>query len=575
MHYIPVALSLTVSFMSAITILGNPAEIYTYGMMLWWLVPAFFIAAGIISEVYIPIFYRLDIKSSYEYLEMRFNRVVRVLVTAAFIVETIMYAGIVIYAPSLALSQVTGFNLWAAVLSTGLVCTFYTTLGGLKGVIWTDVFQAAVMISGLLAVLIRGSVIMGGFTNIWEISGEGGRLNMAIVDPDPKVRHSIWTLLVGGTFLWLGLYAVSQSQIQRYICCRSEREAKMALFLNAFGLLIVITLTCLTGLVTYAYFHKCDPIKDGKIPPKSRDRLLPYLVMEILQDYPGVPGIFVACVYSGGLSTISTGINAMACVTVEDFIKPCTNISKKYRSWISRGLGILYGLACIGMAYIASQLGGVLQAAISIFGIVGGPLIGVYTLGIMFAFANSWGAAAGLGFGLACTSWMYVGAADSRRKNIYTGISNALPTITDGCPSKNLTFVNITTSPVPTMMETSQFVTDVPEASTEIPSIVNFYSVSYLYYGCIGFAVTLFFGIIVSLLSCGWRQRKHVPQNLLRPPFDHWFFRSWIPESIRRILRFGIDWEDNIPICDDLNVLANENIVTVRNGKPTSDEIML
>lgn len=544
MHYVPVALSLTVSFMSAITILGNPAEVYRYGMMIWWLVPAFFIAAVIISEFYIPLFYRLGITSSYEYLEKRFNRIVRISVTAAFIVETMLYAGIVIYAPSLALSQVTNINIVTAILSTGIVCTVYTTLGGLKGVIWADVLQIVIILVGLIAVIIRGSVITeGGFPEIWRTCVEGGRLTMNVVDTDPRVRHSVWSLLVGGAFLWLGLYAVSQSQVQRYLCCRSEREAKTALFLNAFGLLVVITLTCFTGLVIYGRYAECDPLTQQGIRP---DRLLPLMVMEILREYRGLPGVFVACVYSGGLSTISTGINAMACVTVEDFLKPFTNFKSNTNGWISRGLAVVYGLICIGMAFMAARFEGVLQAAISIFGIVGGPLIGVYTMGFVFPFVNSWGALAGLISGLACTSWMFRGATDYRAQNISTSIRNALSVSTAGCPetaSSNIS-MNSTDS---IFITVSQTLTALPQNTTHlppttIPGIVDFYSVSYLYYGCIGCAVTLVMGIVVGLLTCGWRDRGNVQSELLRPPFDHKIFRTCLPERIRYILRFGVEW---------------------------------
>nr|XP_039271472.1 sodium-coupled monocarboxylate transporter 1-like isoform X2 [Styela clava] len=133
----------------------------------------------------------------------------------------------------------------------------------------------------------------------------------------------------------------------------------------------------MTGLIIYSRYSTCDPITQGCVA--KRDQLFPYLVLDILHDYPGVPGLFVACVFSGSLSTVSSGINAMATVSIEDFVKPCSNLSERTYMWITKGLVILYGLCTIGVAVLASQLGGILQAAYSILGLVGGPMIGLFT----------------------------------------------------------------------------------------------------------------------------------------------------------------------------------------------------
>ncbi|KAB1270394.1 Sodium-coupled monocarboxylate transporter 1, partial [Camelus dromedarius] len=112
-----------------------------------------------------------------QYLELRFNKYVRLCGTFLFIVLTILYTGIVIYAPALALNQATGFDLWGAVVATGVVCTFYCTLGGLKAVIWTDVFQVGIMVAGFASVIIQAALIQGGISTILNDAYNGGRLN--------------------------------------------------------------------------------------------------------------------------------------------------------------------------------------------------------------------------------------------------------------------------------------------------------------------------------------------------------------------------------------------------------------
>ncbi|XP_038833581.1 sodium-coupled monocarboxylate transporter 1-like [Salvelinus namaycush] len=124
----------------------------------------------------------------------------------------------------------------------------------------------------------------------------------------------------------------------------------------------------------------------------------------------GLPGLFVAAAYSGTLSTVSSSVNALAAVTIEDLIKPYIHMSEKHLSWTSKGLSFLYGALCIGMAGIASLMGSLLQAAISIFGIIGGPLLGLFSLGILCPYANATGGLAGLLSGLVMSLWVGVGA---------------------------------------------------------------------------------------------------------------------------------------------------------------------
>ncbi|NWI81357.1 SC5A8 protein, partial [Dryoscopus gambensis] len=418
MSALPVALSLTASFMSAVTVLGTPAEIYHYGAIFC----VFAITYGLVvlcsAEIFLPVFYKLGITSTYEYLELRFNKYLRLCGTVLFIIQTAsklqscsktLYTGIVIYAPALALNQVTGFDLWGAVVATGVVCTFYCTLGGLKAVVWTDVFQVGIMVAGFSSVIIRAVVVQEGIGRIVNDSYHGGRLNFWDFNPNPLQRHTFWTIVIGGTFTWTGIYGVNQSQVQRYIACKNRFHAKLSLYINLVGLWAILVCATLCGLALYSIYKDCDPWTANQV--SALDQLMPYLVLDILRDFPGVPGLFVASAYSGTLSTVSSSINALAAVTVEDLIKPYfKSLSEKKLSWISMGMSLFYGGVCIAMAALASLLGALLQAALSIFGMVGGPLLGLFALGILCSFANGIGAFVGLVSGFAISLWVGIGS---------------------------------------------------------------------------------------------------------------------------------------------------------------------
>lgn len=520
----PVALSLTASFMSAVTVLGTPAEVYRFGAMFSIFAITYTIVVVVSSEVFLPVFYRLGITSTYEYLELRFNKVVRLIGTVLFIIQTILYTGIVIYAPALALNQVTGFDLWGAVVATGVVCTFYCTLGGLKAVVWTDVFQVGIMVAGFTSVIIRAVVVQGGIAPILNDSYYGDRLNFWDFNPNPLQRHSFWTILIGGTFTWIGIYGVNQSQVQRYIACKSRFDAKMSLYINLVGLWAILACAVLSGLAMFSIYKDCDPWTAKFI--SAPDQLMPYLALDILRDYPGLPGLFVACAYSGTLSTVSSSINALAAVTVEDLVKPYfKSLSEAKLSWISKGTSFLYGAVCIAMAGLASLMGGLLQAALSIFGMVGGPLLGLFSLGILFPFANSLGAIVGLLVGFAVSLWVGIGS------QIYPPLPiRSLPKFlsVEGC-NFNITETNwnlTTTFPTVTDLMVEAQLSERPELAD------NWYSLSYLYFSTIGTIITVIIGIIVSLLSGGLKQKVNRDFLLTSQDFD--YLNELLPSSWRK-----------------------------------------
>uniref|UniRef100_A0A7N8XAM8 Solute carrier family 5 member 8 n=1 Tax=Mastacembelus armatus TaxID=205130 RepID=A0A7N8XAM8_9TELE len=471
MTALPVSLSLTASFMSAITVLSNPAEVYRYGASIGFYIIAFAMAVLVTSEVFMPVFYRLTITSTYEVSVQ-----IRICHFTVFLLFSVIsvFNGFQMFCSAVVV-QLTGMDLWGAVISTGVVCTFYCTMGGLKAVVWTDVFQLGVMLGGFLSVIIRSVVLQGGVFPIISDTQQGGRLNIWDFDINPLRRHTFWTITIGGTFIWVSIYGINQAQVQRYNSCKSLIHAKLSLYTNLLGLWSILLCSVFAGMCLYSVYKKCDPWTAGLV--SAPDQLMPYLVMDILGDYPGLPGLFVAAAYSGSLSTVSSSINALAAVTVEDLIKPCTNMSEKHLSWTSKGLSLLYGALCIGMAALASLMGGILQAAVSIFGVTGGPLLGLFTLGILCPFANSKVTVSGLLSGLVVSLWVGITA------QIYPPspeMSRPLSLTTEGCNLTTVDSLNWTSTTLPPQPSSITTVHGRPLLAE------SWYSLSYLYFSPIG-----------------------------------------------------------------------------------------
>ncbi|XP_025100792.1 sodium-coupled monocarboxylate transporter 1-like isoform X2 [Pomacea canaliculata] len=475
MRYLPLSLSVLASFFSASTLLGTPAEIYQFGAMYWISVVGACLAPITGALLFGPMFFKIKVISVFESVGM----------------------GIVLFGPSTALSAVTGLSEWVIVVLVGMVCTFYTTLGGLKAVVWTDVFQTLVMLTGMLTVLIKASIELGGMDEVWRACERGGRLHFFDFDPDPRIRHTFWGLTLGIFLIWLPPYAVDQQMVQRFSSARSLREAKIALLLNAPGMFIIITLCSLTGLVLYAQYADCDPLRDGKV--QNPNQLLPYFVVGVLGHLQGMSGLFVASLFSGALSSVSSMMNSLAAVTWEDFLKlKLGHLSDETAAKVTKLLVLLYGGLGVGLAFLVKELGGtVLQASLTLNGAAGAPLVGLFILGAAFTSTNWIGALAGGILGLTFSVWLSVGAYVSKPLNF------KLPTSLAGCNATgNNTYVLTTHLAVTsTVVMTQAEGTYSPSDPRQLEGLNNLYGLSYLWFSGLGIATTVICGLVVSWLT--------------------------------------------------------------------------
>jgi len=222
------------------------------------------------------------------------------------------------------------------------------------------------------------------------------------------------------------------------MCVRTTRAAKQALFINAVGAAIVILLCAVIGIILYAYYADCDPYTAKYV--SDIDQIFPYFVMEVLSDKKGLPGVFLACIFSGSLSTISSGLNSLAAVIVEDIYKGLMgrSLSDERQGFISKILSIVLGGVVVLLTYVVSHLGSILNVALSLLGVFAGPSVGMFFLGFFFPQANSRGSFIGFFASLFLQSWIFVGAQITRKQMK----NERLPLSVANCPTR----VNITRS---------------------------------------------------------------------------------------------------------------------------------
>lgn len=525
MKVVPVSLSMFMSFVSAILVLGNTGEMYQRGTMYWLQCVANSISYVTIGMVFVPLFFPLNVTSSFEYLERRFNhKSVKIVGTVYLMLSQIIYMGIAMYSPATALEAVTNFPVWASILASGVVATIYTTIGGMKAVIWTDVFQGIVYMVGVSAILGFGVAKVGGLGKVWDISKAHGRLvDFGSWDTwtfSPAIRLSIWSVMIGSFVNSHQTSGTGQTSVQRYCALPTLTGAKLSVLLNAPAICLMFSITCLIGLTVFAYYNgikKCDPLSANFI--KNPNQLLPYFIMDAI-NRQGLPGLFLAVLFSGALSTVSSSLSALSAVAWKDLLEwRFKHIPESRKALVTKFLAAFFGMVAIGMAFLASKMGNVLQASQSFVTGVAGPLLGMFVLGAVFPCANWKGATIGSVFGLGITMWITIGAY------ITKPYRNTLPVVTENC----LLSGNDTLSTIP----------------TNPPNVLGIYKISYLWYATVGTMTTIIVGLIVSFIT-GKTDPKTVHPRYIIPIVDRCY--CCLPESFKRLFRC---WEPNEAIDED------------------------
>ncbi|CAG9771999.1 unnamed protein product [Ceutorhynchus assimilis] len=502
METFPVAMSLIASWVSGINLLGIPSEVYVYGIHYAMIIGAFLLMTIVMLYVYLPVFHNLNLTSTYEYHELRFDKRVRLFGSILFTISSITWLPLVIYIPALALNQVTGINVHLITPIVCVTCIFYTSLGGLKAVVWADVVQIALIYAAILLIAVKGTLDVGGFFLVVERNVESGRIELPDFDPNPFVRHTFWSLTFGGFTYILQAAGVNQNMVQRYLALPTLTCAKNALWMFFFGMVVIITTCSYLGLLIYASFHNCDPLTT--MLAREKDQLLPVLVMTVLGKVPGLPGVCLAGNFSAALSSLSTALNSMSAVVLEDFYKPFfqKELSKKQTDILMKCTVLIFGIICVALVFVVEKLGAVLQLSISIGAITSGPSLGIFTMGMLIPHVNARGALYGGMTSLLFMAWFCLRTQTLIASGDLT--FKTKPVTTEGCQysfaSANVTVVTPTTE----------------------EQLFMIYRLSYLWYTLLGTFITVFVGVLVSVVS-GPLNPKDLDPKLLAP-----FMKKWI-----------------------------------------------
>jgi SSS family transporter len=404
------------------------------------------------------------------------------------------------YGPATSLALLSRLDEKLCVGLLGFIGTFYTAIGGIRGVIWNDLFQALVMFTSLFTIVFKGVYDAGGLAALWEANRAGGRLNLLNFDPDPFIRQSVWSLVIGQFIYTTICFSFDQQMIQRFQASKSKQIARRALVLNSPGIFLIVSLCCLVGLGLYANFAHCDPLSHPDAARRiwNPNQLVGYFVVGHLGGVPGAAGLFLASIFCGSLSSVSSYVNSQAAIIWHDLLRPRAPFAAFDDALSLRTnklLVVACGLAATALAFAVSTVGGnLVQISTSLNGAFNSPIMGLFLLGMLFSVTTPRGVIAGTVAGFAAALWL--SAATYVTSPIYPMLAVAV----DGCePGREFT-------PAPNRTGV---------LASELTGFSRLYSLSYMWFMPFGTAVTVLVGLAASLLDGGMRSPLAAKKRLI------------------------------------------------------------
>lgn len=398
-------ISIFATTLSAITFIAIPAKTYATDWRMLVFNLTIVLIAPVVIRFFLPFFRRFNFDTAYQYLEFRFNRWVRWLASLLFIFFMISRIAIVLFLPSLALNAVTGFSIYYSIIIMGVVTVIYCTSGGIEAVVWGDVIQGFILITGaVLAFIFMMTGTEGGLGSFWNAALENQKFHAF----DFCLNFSqpvFWVVLLGGLANSLITYTSDQSVVQRYMTTKDEKATARSIWLNGFLSIPVSLLFFLLGTGLYA-FYTSNP-GDLNVVSKNIDSVFPqFIVSEMPQ---GLAGLLIAAIFAAAMSTLSSNINSAAAVVTSDFYQTIGSPKETSSSMrVARWSGLTVGSLGIVMALILAtwNIASLWDQFNTFLGLLTSGLGALFVMGIFFPRIGGIAALTGVGGGLAALLWI-------------------------------------------------------------------------------------------------------------------------------------------------------------------------
>lgn len=397
-------ISLFGTALSAITFMAIPAKTYSTDWSYFLFNMAIFLVAPIIIILFIPFYRKLNITTAYEYLEQRFDLTVRLLGSISFILFQIGRMGIILLLPSLALNVVTGMDVFLCILLMGIISLIYTLMGGIEAVIWTDVIQVVVLLSGaIIALALIIDHVDGGILAIYDMAADNRKFNL--LDLQMTLREpTVWVMLLGGMFTSITTYGTDQTMVQRYLTTKTEKETRQSVWTNAWMTIPATILFFSIGTALFAFYRTFPEQMNPSL--ENLDSVFPWYIASQMPD--GLSGILIAGIFAAAMSSLSSSMNSAATAYATDIHFRFGWTPRVSRLKIARFSTLIFGLAGTLFAVFMGtwNIQSLWDEFNKLIGLIIGSLGGLFLLGILTRKANSPGALSGIIISILVQIWV-------------------------------------------------------------------------------------------------------------------------------------------------------------------------
>jgi SSS family transporter len=430
MPWLAVGISFMMSLFSTYSLVMAPGEIFNHGVSLFVLnVVAYPFMLMIGFSLFVKFYFKLQSFTPFEYLEKRYDRSVRVLVSLIYLWTRLLYLGMVLYTTALVFKGGVGWSPWLTIPVVGVIAIVYTVMGGLKAVIWTDVIQFLILIVGMsAAVILCARMVDGGVPGILQYAFEHGRgpslyTQREFYRIDPYMRLTFWFLLLGPVMESFFYTSADQISIQRLLSTSSYRNARRAIVTNA---VMVIPFTLVLWMIGFSIFSYYGQNPDPRVTAGDT-ALFTFISTQLPTP---LPGIFFAAMLAAAMSTLDSGMNSLAAVYVKEFYVPVFNKSATeanqlaFSRWATVIVGLVFMALGLVIAVSAEALRQSVVEAVTIFSALLVVMVPTYLLGVTTRRATS-----GLIWRLSFLSWGLNFGAIHWYTASRTGLHGPIPSI--------------------------------------------------------------------------------------------------------------------------------------------------
>ena len=385
--WFPLALSTMATQLSAISFISAPAFVgLREGGGLKWLTFEFAVPLAMLLVMFVimPPLYRSGVISIFDFLERRIGRSTRFFISLSFQIVRAFGTGIMVYVTGLIIEAVLGVPFLQSILAISLITILYSFLGGIRAVVYADAIQMVLIVIGLLVCLVSAISIIGGVETFWS-SVDPVRLQVVDWSYAGLVtdEFALLPMMFGGFVLYVSYYACDQTQAQRSLSAKSLGDIRRLLIANAVLRFPVTLLYCITGLAV-GVIASGNSAFMALIPVDSPDYLMPFFILEYLPN--GVIGLLLVAIMSAAMSTLSSAVNSLSAVTIEDLKSFGFHAADQRRELIlARVLALLWGGLILFFSLYSGDISATVIEAINKVGsALYGPVLGVFMIAILW-----------------------------------------------------------------------------------------------------------------------------------------------------------------------------------------------